>query len=188
MMPSGAAALQDLFAFLSTPDGQNFAALAESEIALGYESSPIVEEIGAPPSVSPRTTKVGYRVGDVDDLILTGRRCTLYDLINGTDPTVFVLLGTTPTAEVVDTLSDLPGAIRDSASQLNLYVAVLSEAEPAALSGQVVLDPKGQLHERLGADRPRLCLVRPDGHLGFSCVPLSVQSLKTYLRGIFLQA
>ena len=188
MMPSGAAALQDLFAFLSTPDGQAFAALAESEIALGYESSPVVEEIGEKPSVSPRTTKVGYRVGDVDDLILTGRRCALHDLMNGTDPTVFVLLGATPTAETAEMLPDLQAAVRDSASKLNLYLVVLSEAEPGNLCGQVVLDPKGRLHERLGADRPRLCLVRPDGHLGFSCAPPSVQSLKTYLGGIFLRA
>ena len=187
MMPTGAAALQGLFVFLSTPEGQLGAALAESEIALGYDLSSLVEEIGATAGVSPRTTKVGYRVGDVDDLILKGRRCTLHDLINNVNPTVFLLLGEVPTIEVVEMIPDLQTVICGNASRLNLFLVVISAAEPVSFSGQVLLDPKGQLHKRLGADRPRLCLVRPDGHFGFSCAPPSVQPLKNYLGKIFLR-
>jgi len=185
MMPSGTDALRTLFAFLSTPDGQAFAALAESEIALGYDQSPIVEEIGAPSRASPRTTKSGYRVGDIDGLMRADHPCNLHDLLAATDPTLFVLLGERPPADVVDALSDLQKVIRDSHKNLNLYLAVHGEVAPSILSGSILLDPTGQLHERLGGDRLRLCLVRPDGHLGLSCAPPSAEAVRTHFRRMF---
>jgi hypothetical protein len=39
-------------------------------------------------------------------------------------------------------------------------------------------DPAGALHERLGADRPCLCLIRPDGHLGLRAAPPSLERSK----------
>jgi 2-polyprenyl-6-methoxyphenol hydroxylase-like FAD-dependent oxidoreductase len=187
-MPSGTDARQALFAFLSTPDGQAFAALAESEIALGYDQSPIVAEIGGPSETSPRTTKIGYRVGDVDGLIRADQPCTLHDLLAATDPTVLVLLGATPPDDVVDALPDLQTVIRNSHRDLNLCVAVHSDVAPSVLCGEVLLDPTGQLHERLGADRPRICLVRPDGHLGLSCAPPSAEAVRTHLWRLFRSA
>jgi hypothetical protein len=38
-------------------------------------------------------------------------------------------------------------------------------------------DPAGALHE-LGADRPCLCLIRPDGHLGLRAAPPSLERSK----------
>ena len=38
-------------------------------------------------------------------------------------------------------------------------------------SDELLCDPTGALHERLGAERPCLCLVRPDGHLGLRAEP-----------------
>jgi 2-polyprenyl-6-methoxyphenol hydroxylase-like FAD-dependent oxidoreductase len=185
MMPSGRDALHAFFAFLSTPNGQAFAALSESEIALGYDQSPIIKEIGAPSRASPRTTKIGYRVGDVDGLIRAGRSCNLHDLLATTDPTLFVLLGARPPADVVDALSDVQTVIRDSHRSLSLYLVVHGDMAPPMLSGDVLLDPAGQLHERLGAGQLRLCLVRPDGHLGFSCAPPSAEAVRTHLRQLF---
>ena len=49
--------------------GQDVAALAESEIGPGYDQSPIVAEIGTPPTSSSRATKIGYRGANVADLI-----------------------------------------------------------------------------------------------------------------------
>jgi 2-polyprenyl-6-methoxyphenol hydroxylase-like FAD-dependent oxidoreductase len=185
MMPSGTEALQALFAFLSTPDGQACAALAESEIALGYDQSPIVEEIGAPSRASPCTTKIGYRVGNVDGLMRADQPCNLHDLLATTDPTLFVLLGARPPAHVVDALPDVQTVIRDSHRNLNLHLAVHGDVAPPMLSGEVLLDPTGRLHERLGAGRLSLCLVRPDGHLGLSCAPPSAEAVRAHLRRMF---
>ena len=46
-------------------------------------------------------------------------------------------------------------------------------------------DPTGALHERLGAAQPCLCLIRPDGHLGFRAAPPSAAALGAHLRRIF---
>jgi 4,5-epoxidase len=188
MMPSGTDALQALFTFLSTPEGQSFAALAESEIALGYNQSPIVEEIGTRSGALPRTTKVGFRVGDVDGLIRAGQPCGLHDLVAGTTPTVFVLLGATWPADVMGALPGLEAAIRDTHGILNVHIVVRSEVRPPTLIGEVLLDPTGQFHERLGADQSSLVLIRPDGHLGLSCAPPSLETLRIHLERIFLPA
>ena len=122
-MPTGAKALQDLFAFLATADGQGVAALAESEVGLGYDQSPIVAEIGAPPTPTPRTTKVGYRVANVVGLTWAGRRCTLQELI-GLDPTVFVLLGRNPAAGLIAALPALRAAADAGRGGLSFYPVV----------------------------------------------------------------
>lgn len=187
MMPLGTDALQALFAFVSTTEGQGFAALAESEIALGYDQSPIIEEIGAMSDASPRTTKVGFRVGDVDGLIRQGQPCRLHELVAG-DPTVFVLLGATRPVNVLDAFPDLEPAIRSIRGNLNVYIVTCCEVTSSTVIGEVLLDPMGKLHERLGADKPRLVLIRPDGHIGFSCAPPCLKALRTHLRRMFLPA
>jgi hypothetical protein len=186
MMPSGTDALRSLFDYLSTPEGQKFAALAESEIALGYDRSPVVDEAGTGSGLSPRSTKLGYRVGDADGLIRAGKPCRLHDLMAGTDPMVFILLGARPPADFVDALPGLRAAINDCHTNLDIHIAVRSEVEPPGLAGDVLLDPQGRLHERLGAERPSLCLIRPDGHLGFSCAPPSAAVLRSHLGRMFL--
>lgn len=193
MLPSGAEALQALYAFVSTPEGQDAAALAESELALGYGDSPIVEAVGEVAATTPRTTRIGFRVGDVERLIQAGRTSTLHELIAGTDPTLFILLGAVTPTEVVGTLADLDAAIQDVHCRLSMQIVVPgTQRPPALLGGEVLLDPDGQVHARLGADpdadQPSLFLVRPDGHLGFFCVPLSLPALRGHLERMFQPA
>lgn len=191
MLPSGAEKLQALYAFVATPDGQAYAAQAESELSLGYEQSPIVEANGAMPASSdapPHATRIGFRVGDVTGLIRAGRPCRLHDLITGTDPTLFLLLGATPPVDVVDTLAELDAATRGMRGRLGVQIVVRSAEQPSSLPGKFLLDPAGRLHERLGADQPTLALVRPDGHLGFACTPPSPKALRAHLERMFLSA
>ena len=88
----------------------------------------------------------------------------------------------------MDALPGLEAAIRDSYRSPNVYIVVRSEVKPPTLTGEVVLDPTGQFHERLGADQPGLFLIRPDGHLGLSCTPPSVEALRIHIERIFLPA
>ena len=53
------------------------------------------------------------------------------------------------------------------------------------LPDELLCDPTGALHERLGADRPCLCLVRPDGHLGLRAEPPAPEALHAHLGRIF---
>jgi hypothetical protein len=50
---------------------------------------------------------------------------------------------------------------------------------------ELLRDPTGALHKRLGAERPSLCLVRPDGHLGLRAEPPALAPLKAHLGCIF---
>jgi hypothetical protein len=49
---------------------------------------------------------------------------------------------------------------------------------------ELLHDQTGALHERFGADRAGLCLVRPDGHLGLRAEPPSLDALRAHLAGI----
>jgi hypothetical protein len=51
---------------------------------------------------------------------------------------------------------------------------------------ELLCDPGGALHGRLGAERPSLCLVRPDGHLGLRAEPPSLAALEAHLGRILL--
>jgi hypothetical protein len=95
MDPKGDKARQEVIEFMATPEGQDYAALAESEIGLVYEPSPLVEEIGSPPPASPRRTVIGGRVGDVANLVTHDGTLRLHDLIYGKGPSLFVLPGDT---------------------------------------------------------------------------------------------
>ena len=58
---------QALIAFLATPEGRRAAAIAEAEIAFGYDQSPIVG--GCPICrTAAGGTQVGFRVGDAAPL------------------------------------------------------------------------------------------------------------------------
>lgn len=177
----GVEARLDLFDFLSTAEGRSLAALAESELGFGYDESPIVAEIGTPPASSERGTAIGFRVGDVTDLVGPQGEVRLHDLTATTEHTLFLLLGDATRAEMEKALL----ALRDATASLRrwLRLHVVSRAPIAA--GQhaegLLSDPSGALHDRLCAGGQALCLVRPDGHLGFRGAPQALDALAAHL-------
>jgi hypothetical protein len=52
--------------------------------------------------------------------------------------------------------------------------------------GQILLDPRGELHHRYGARSACLYVVRPDGYIGFRSQPPDPETLKSYFTQIFL--
>jgi SAM-dependent methyltransferase len=52
--------------------------------------------------------------------------------------------------------------------------------------GEILLDPKGELHHRYGARDACLYVVRPDGYIGFRSQPPDLEALKSYYTQIFL--
>ena len=65
------------------------------------------------------------------------------------------------------------------------YVVTRSAPTDEDDSDELLYDPTGALHERLGAEQPCLCLERPDGYPGFRGEPPSLESLHAHLRRIF---
>ena len=70
-------------------------------------------------------------------------------------------------------------------SDLRAFVVTRGEVGQDA-PGELLRDPSGALHARLGADRPSLFLVRPDGHLGLRATPPSLAAVQGYLARILV--
>ncbi len=178
-------ARRKMIEFLCTPEGQDFAALAESELQFGYEDSPIVAEIGATPAPLNHGTKIGFRVGEAAGLTGRNGAVRLRDLIAGPDHTVFLLLGDGGVASGPEALSMLQAATERLPGKPRAYAVSKSANAPDPFPDTALWDPDGTLHDRLAAQAPTLCIIRPDGHLGFRCHPLATDALGAYLRRLF---
>ncbi len=185
-LDSASDARQELIAFLSTAEGREFAALAESELGFGYDQSPIVTEFGAAPAPSGRGTKIGHRVGDVAGLVGQHETLRLHELIAVPDHTLLWMLGEAATAKVEQALSHLKAAT-ERRPGLRAHVVVRTAPASGLFPNGLLCDPDGGLHDRLAADGASMCLIRPDGHLGFRCQPPSFDTLDTYLHRVFAE-
>ena len=52
--------------------------------------------------------------------------------------------------------------------------------------GEILSDPRGELHHRYGARSACLYVVRPDGYIGFRSQPPDPEALQSYFTQIFL--
>jgi len=179
------AARQALIQFLATPEGRRLAAIAEAEIAFGYDQSPIVDEVVPDARTAARETQIGFRVGDAAPLEGQNRTFRLHELISVPCHTLLLMLGDANPAEVDDGLALASAAAQRYRPHMQAYVVTRNEVPGGDVPSALLRDPKGALHERLAADRPSLCLVRPDGHLGFRAAPSSPEALEAHLRRIF---
>jgi 2-polyprenyl-6-methoxyphenol hydroxylase-like FAD-dependent oxidoreductase len=181
-----AAARQALIQFLADPQNRWLAAMAEAEIAFGYDQSPIVDDLVPDPQAA-RATPIGFRVGDAGPLEAQDRTLRLHELITAPGHTLLLLLGE-PTCTALDHGFGLASAaVRRYGAHLRAYLvtrAVVTAEDP---SGMLLCDPAGALHARLGADRPCLCLVRPDGYLGLRAEPPSLEALQRHLQRILIR-
>jgi 2-polyprenyl-6-methoxyphenol hydroxylase-like FAD-dependent oxidoreductase len=180
------AARQALIQFLTTPEGRQAAAVAGAEIAFGYDQSPIVDEVVANAPTAARGTQIGFRVGDAAPLEGRNRSCCLHELIDAPVHTLLLMLGDADPAAADAGLALASAAAQRYRPHVQAYVVTRNAAPGDDVASELLCDPTGALHERLGAEQPCLCLVRPDGHLGFRGEPPSLEALQAHLRHIFL--
>jgi hypothetical protein len=187
MDPKGDKARQEVIEFMATPEGQDYAALAESEIGLVYEPSPLVEEIGSPPPGSPRRTVIGGRVGDVANLVthdgnFASARPNLWERTESFCPAG----GHRAPLAVAEARSFLQEAVKHMGQvPETAFVVLRGPAADEPRPEDLLYDPAALLHERLCGDAPSLCVIRPDGHLGFRCSPPSLEALASHLNRIY---
>jgi hypothetical protein len=174
---------QALVAFLATPEGRRAAAIAEAEITFGYEQSAIVDAVPDMPPVAGGT-QIGFRVGDAAPLVGPGRTWCLHELIGVPGQTLLLMLGNADQAAVDDGLALARAATQHHRPHVQAYVVTRHALSRGDDAPELLCDPTGALHARLGAAQPCLCLVRPDGHLGFRCEPPSLDSLQAHLARI----
>jgi hypothetical protein len=166
---------------LATAEGQYKAAFGESELGLGYETSPILGSTGPEP-ISQSMTALGYRLGDAGPLTGPGGAIRLHELIAHTGHTLLATTGEGESAkseEVVQTA-------RDVADRFGAHVKAFVVAGKANAGGSVdvLIDATGAAHARLGGDEPSLCVVRPDGHLGLRVTSRALPAVEAYFARI----
>ncbi|MGH6896957.1 MAG: FAD-dependent monooxygenase [Geminicoccaceae bacterium] len=179
------AATQALIQFLATPEGRATAAMAEAEIGFGYDRSPIVDESVPDARAAARGTQVGFRVGDAAPLQGRNQAFRLHELIGVPGHTLLLMLGEADPAAVAEGLALASAAAERYRPHVQAYVVTRNAPTSEDGPNELLCDPAGALHERFGAEQPCLCLVRPDGHLGFRGAPPSLKSLEAHLRHIF---
>jgi hypothetical protein len=184
MFATEADARQQVIDFLATAEGQHFAAVAESELEFGYDGSPIVSEF-RPAGDASGGTAIGFRVGEVQELVGRDGEWRLSELIARPEHTLFLLLGKARRPAVQAAVALLKTASQRHPGCFHAYV--VSRNFPAADSWPRILlcDRTGRLHDRLAAREPTLALIRPDGHLGLRCAPPSLRRLHSHLRRLF---
>jgi 2-polyprenyl-6-methoxyphenol hydroxylase-like FAD-dependent oxidoreductase len=176
---------RELFAFLSTPEGQACAAMSEAELDFVYSNSPIVAEF-ASTQPAPPATAIGCRVGDASDLVGPNGGTRLHQLIAVPEHTLLFLLGDSAPAETGEALALLDAVAARHPGCLRGYAVTQTLSVSDEGTDRLLWDQSGKLHERLGAQGPMLCLIRPDGHLGFRCAPPSLATLTGYLKRLFV--
>ncbi len=177
-------ATETIAAALASEDDRRKAAIDESEIGFGYDSSPILKAVGPQPS-SPLATPVGYRVGDAGPVDGRDGAVRLHALLAHTGHTLFLLLGDADAAAVDAGLSLVRSVTERYGAHVNAHVVTVNGAASGSDARELLLDRDGAIQARLGGDEPCIALVRPDGHLGMRCIPPSLPAVEAHLSRIF---
>ena len=180
----GPEAVRTVVADLATAEGRLRAAIADAEITHGYDESPIVGDDDLALDPAEGAVRLGHRVGDVERLDRQRGACRLHELLRSPAHAAFVMPGAADAASTEDGLK-LATAVAER-YRPHVVAYAVTRSTPDRGGGELIGDPTGALHRRLGADRPTLCLVRPDGHLSFRSQPPSLDRLRAHLERILL--
>jgi 2-polyprenyl-6-methoxyphenol hydroxylase-like FAD-dependent oxidoreductase len=175
---------------------------AVAELNIAYRHSPIVAEHhrflpglhGADAGVlgwhdfgaGPRA---GDRAVDARLMLYPGREpVRFFQRLRGTRHHVVLFAGALATGETHQRLQSLADAImRAHPDRIETHLIVPHELpEDLAVKGEILLDPRGELHHRYGARSACLYVVRPDGYIGFRSQPPDAEALDSYFTRIFL--
>lgn len=160
---------------LANQDKHLKAAVAETEIGLNYDVSPILAA-AATDAANGSATKIGHWVGE------TGSP----KLIDYDRHTLLLLLGDADGDAARRSLDIARRAAERHDSRLKLRVVTRNGNLRGTEDLDVFEDKSGAIHRRLSPmNNSCLCLVRPDGHLGMRVSPPSSEAVDTYFARIF---
>lgn len=175
---------------------------AVAELNIAYRHSPIVAEhhsilpglhgahsgtlgwhdFGAGP-------RAGDRAVDAPLMLYPGRQSVrFFQRLRGTRHHLVLFAGALATGEAHHQLQALAdAAMHAHPDRIESHLIVAHEVPgDLAVKGEILLDPRGELHHRYGARSTCLYVVRPDGYIGFRSQPPDAEALKSYFTQIFL--
>jgi len=156
--------------------------LLEMQMTLSYAGSPLVGSSGDRFAGGPAP---GDRAPDAHGLrrFGVGHAVRLFELTRGTGHTLLVYADPS-TAE--DDYTGFEKLAAKARSFVNLYVVASPDAAvPATLDLPVLRDTSGAFRSAYGLRGTGAYLIRPDGHVGFRCSPVSATALDEHLAGVF---
>jgi 2-polyprenyl-6-methoxyphenol hydroxylase-like FAD-dependent oxidoreductase/heme-degrading monooxygenase HmoA len=162
--------------------------LTEMQMTLTYAGSPLVGEVseGAAFAGGPRP---GDRAPDVRSLrrFGVGHPLRLFELTRGVAHTLIVYADATTAEEELIGFEKLAAKVRaQDPTLVDVYAVVSAEtAVPADLDLPVLRDEADAFREAYGVRGAAAYLIRPDGHVGFRCAPVSAAALDEHLAAIF---
>jgi 2-polyprenyl-6-methoxyphenol hydroxylase-like FAD-dependent oxidoreductase/heme-degrading monooxygenase HmoA len=163
--------------------------LTEMQMRLTYAGSPVVAE---PPDSAEHFAAgpgAGDRAPDVSGLrrFGVGHALRLFDLTRGTGHTLLLYADASAGEEQVLAFEKLAAKVRGAhPGLLRTYVVASPDAVlPTALDLPVIRDDANAFRVVYGVRGATAYLVRPDGHVGFRCSPISGAALDEHLDRTF---
>jgi 2-polyprenyl-6-methoxyphenol hydroxylase-like FAD-dependent oxidoreductase/heme-degrading monooxygenase HmoA len=156
--------------------------LLEMQMTLTYAGSPLVGSSGEGLDGGPAP---GARAPDVQELrrFGVGHPVRLFELTRGTAHTLVVYADSSTGEEEFVDFEKLAENLRGN---VNVYVLASPDATvPPALDLPVLRDTSGAFRASYGLRGTGAYLIRPDGHIGFRCSPVSASALDEHLARIF---
>jgi len=150
-----------------------------SELAVQYSGSPIVEEnpLGSGPRAGERAPN-----GIVQDTL--GAEKQLFSLLAGIEHKLLIFepLKPAPGQAELNSAASVEAKNR-FAERVKIFRITTREATAAEGEDAAYCDAGGSLHERYGARRGAVYLIRPDGYVGFRCpADGAAEKLNAYLN------
>ena len=153
------------------------------ELDLDYRKSPICSEHWTGNHASG--PHAGAEALDAGPLERDGVGTTLFERLRGPRHKILLFAGT----------GDEVGRDRllDTAEEFAARYAAHADVEPIVRPGDTqcvargltaAIDVSGDAHERYGASKPSIYVIRPDGYVGYRCTPPNPAGVDTYFARV----
>jgi 2-polyprenyl-6-methoxyphenol hydroxylase-like FAD-dependent oxidoreductase/heme-degrading monooxygenase HmoA len=163
--------------------------LTDMQMTLSYAGSPLVGEVVEDSGGFDGGPAPGDRAPDVEHLRRFGvsHPVRLFDLTRGAAHTLLAYVDTSTKEHEVIGFEKLAAKVRSQGTGLvNIYVIAHPDAAvPAQLDLPVLRDTADAFRSSYGIRGASAYLIRPDGHVGFRCAPVSAAAIDEHLFKIF---
>jgi 2-polyprenyl-6-methoxyphenol hydroxylase-like FAD-dependent oxidoreductase len=160
----------------------------QEQLDLDYSKSFVCREHHGSASRFAAGPRAGAQAIDAKPLVSRGRRITLFELLRGPKHTLLLFPGTDREAVSWRRMSELSRSLHASRGELLNIFFVTPEADRVPpdldLDAEVISDPEHALHNRYGAGKECVYLIRPDGYVGYRAQPAAAGTLHEYLNSV----
>lgn len=150
-----------------------------SETEIAYPSSPISAEDWHGSGGLP----LGSRFPDARLKLASSKEdLRLFDILRGGEFEILLLSGQKMSESNVLSIARVAREEFSGFARTHLISALELPGLPPEWAELTYLDPEGELHKKLGADKAALYVIRPDGYVAYRNKPADLEQLTAYFR------